>query len=131
MKKIVIDTSAIIAVILNEPEREKLIELTKNSILIAPYSVHWEIGNALSAMFKRKRIKFEEAKQAIQLYKQIPIKFIDIDLIESLEMAKIEGMYAYDAYLLLSSKNCNAPLLTLDKKLIEVAQENKIKLIEV
>jgi len=131
MKKIVIDVSAIIAVILNEPERKKLIELTNNCLLIAPSSIHWEIGNAISAMFKRQKIEFKEAKKAIKIYEQIPIKFTDIDLIESIKIAQQEGMYAYDAYLLVCAKNYKSPLLSLDKKLIKIAKENKIKVLEV
>ena len=41
---IVIDTSAIIAVIANEPEKPSLIRLTSGADLIAPASVHLEIG---------------------------------------------------------------------------------------
>ena len=40
----VIDTSAIIAVLLSEPERAALIRATKGAELVAPASVHWEIG---------------------------------------------------------------------------------------
>lgn len=43
---IVIDASAIIAVLAGEPERERLLSLTSGANLIAPPSVHWEIGNA-------------------------------------------------------------------------------------
>jgi predicted nucleic acid-binding protein len=48
---IVIDTSALIAVIVAEPERDKIIELTTGNTLIGPGSIPWEIGNAFSAMF--------------------------------------------------------------------------------
>ena len=55
--KLIIDTSVIIAVLANEPIKKKLIKLTKGVELLAPTSVHWEIGNAFSAMLKRKRIE--------------------------------------------------------------------------
>ena len=131
MKEIVIDASAIMAVILNEPERKRLIELTTESFLIAPSSIHWEIGNAISAMFKRKSINFKDAKKALEIYEQIPIKYIDVNLIESVKIAGQEGMYAYDAYLLICAKNHKSPLLTLDKKLIQIAKNNKIKVLEI
>lgn len=51
---IVIDTSAILAVILNEPERGRIIEMVSESSLIGPGSIPWEIGNAFSAMLKKK-----------------------------------------------------------------------------
>ena len=59
---IVIDTSALIAVIAGEPERAKIIEITTGNTLIGPGSVPWEIGNAFSAMYKQKRLSLKKAK---------------------------------------------------------------------
>ena len=42
---VVTDTSVIIAVITNSPEKDALAEVTRESALVAPASVHWEIGN--------------------------------------------------------------------------------------
>ncbi len=63
--KIVVDTSVIVAVIANEPEKTALIEMTRGSELVAPHSVHWEIGNAFSAMLRRKRLTSGEATRAL------------------------------------------------------------------
>ncbi len=38
--KLIIDTSVIIAVLINEPIKKKLVKLTKGVELIAPLSVH-------------------------------------------------------------------------------------------
>jgi predicted nucleic acid-binding protein len=73
--KIVVDTSVVIAVITNEKHKEQLIVTTKGADLIAPSSLHWEIGNAFSAMFKRGRISLDQAKGAIKSYGDIPIRF--------------------------------------------------------
>ncbi len=64
----VIDTSAIIAVMANEPEKQAILEYVADSIPIVPRSVHWEIGNALSRMFKRGRITIAESKVALSEY---------------------------------------------------------------
>ncbi len=82
--KIVIDTSVIIAVITNEIHKQKLITITRGLDLIAPSSLHWEIGNAFSAMFRRKRITIDEVAIAIANYKRIPINFINIELDKAL-----------------------------------------------
>ena len=47
---LVVDASTIIAMLTGEPERASIIELTKDVDLIAPCSVHWENGNAPSAI---------------------------------------------------------------------------------
>ena len=128
---IVVDTSIIIAVIANEPERETLVELTTGADLIAPHSVHWEIGNAFSAMLRRERVKVEQAIQAVRLYQRIPIRFVDVELEESLKIADTLGIYAYDAYLIRCALKYKSPLISLDRKLVNAAKEMKAGVIEV
>jgi len=36
--------------------------------------LHWEIGNAFSAMLKRQRITPEQAKTAVEIYGQILLR---------------------------------------------------------
>jgi len=127
----VVDTSTIIAVIANEPEKEALVELTTGTDLIAPRSVHWEIGNAFSTMLRRKRIKVEQAIQAVKLCQQIPIRFVDVELEEALRIADALGIYAYDAYLIRCALKYRSPLISLDRNLVKAAKEMKVKVIEV
>jgi len=47
---IVVDTSVIVAVIVNEPHRNTLVGLTKGADLVAPASVHWEIGTLILSL---------------------------------------------------------------------------------
>jgi lauroyl/myristoyl acyltransferase len=58
------------------------VNATRGVELIAPHSVHWEIGNALSAMFKRKLITLEKAQKALTIYRTILIHFLDVDVVE-------------------------------------------------
>jgi len=129
--KIVADTSSIIAVILNEPIKSTLIRLTQGAHFIAPHSVHWEIGNAFSAMFKRKRINLEQAKIALQIYQKIPITFVDVQLDLALEIAKKQDIYAYDAYLLVCALQYQSPLISLDRGLIQAAKFLNINILEI
>jgi len=119
---IVVDTSAIIAVIINEPSKPAIIQATQQANLLAPTSVHWEIANTFSAMFRRNRIRLDNALQAITIYQQIPIRFVDVELIESLQIASQLNLYAYDGYLLRCAQKYHAPLLSLDRTLQEAAE---------
>ena len=74
-------------------------------------------------MFKRKRIDIKVAKKAIKYYQMIPIRFAEIDLVNSLEIAFKYKIYAYDAYFIACALTYKLPLLTLDKRLIEVAKK--------
>ena len=128
---IIVDASVIIAVIANEPERDKLIELSQGATLVAPSSIHWEIGNAFSAMLKRNRITLHQSLQAIDIYHRIPIRFAEVELEEALKLAAEFNNYAYDAYLMRCAMKYNSPLLSLDKNLVQMAQSKGVKVIQV
>jgi predicted nucleic acid-binding protein len=128
---IVVDTSVIIAVIANEPEKDSLTELTKGADLIAPHSVNWEVGNAFSAMLKRGKINLDSVLNAIEVYGQIPIRFVDVELGECLRMADALGLYAYDAYLIRCARKYRSPLISLDNRLVECAKQVGAEVLEV
>ncbi|HQY92798.1 MAG: type II toxin-antitoxin system VapC family toxin [Caldilinea sp.] len=129
--EIVIDSSAIIAVIANEPEKSALISATDGARLIAPLSIHFEIGNAFSAMLKRQRLKLEQALEAQTIYQSIPIRWVDVELNESLRIASQLNVYAYDAYLIRCAEKYHCPLLTLDRALRVHAQTYGVSIVEV
>ncbi len=126
-----IDTSALIAVIGNEASKERIIDITTSYSLYAPLSVHWEIGNAFSAMFKRQKTDIELAKRALKAYHEIPVKFIEVPLEQALELSYSQKIYAYDAYLIQCAQQTSTPLLTLDRSLKVVAKNIGIHILEV
>jgi len=128
---IVVDASVIVAVIAHEPQRGALIGLTKGADLLAPASVHWEIGNAFSAMLKRNRIEVEQALQAVAAYRRIPIRYVDVELEDTLAIAARYAIYAYDAYLIRCGLKFSAPLLSLDRSLLQLAEQAGVDTIEV
>jgi predicted nucleic acid-binding protein len=129
--EIVVDASVLIAVIVNETEKERLATMTQEAELIAPMSVHWEIGNAFSSLLKRRRVTLEQTMQAIDMYLEIPVRFVEVELANSLELANALGIYAYDAYLLRCAEKYRLPLLTLDKRLVRAAKNKGISVLEV
>jgi len=128
--EIVIDTSALISVIVGEPERKRIIEITTGNTLIGPGSIPWEIGNAFSAMFKQKRLTLAEAEKGLSIFKGIPIRYIDPDFVKALKLSKQANIYAYDAYFLDCAIRHKSPLLTLDRKLMASAHNLKIETLE-
>ena len=120
---VVIDTSALIAVIVGEPEKDKIVELTTGHTLIGPGSIPWEVGNAFSAMFKKGTLTVDEARLGLTIFENIPIRYIQPDFINALKISHQVNMYAYDSYFLDCAIRLNAPLLTLDGKLMTVARD--------
>lgn len=119
--ELVVDTSAVIAVLANEPEREAILAITAGADVYAPASMHWEIGNAFVAMMRRRRMDLGQARLALRRYEQMPIRSVDIDVTQSIELAHQFSIYAYDAYVVACALNLRLPLITLDNRMIEVA----------
>ena len=129
--EIVTDTSVLIAVILNEPEKEAIVEATSGCDLVGPGAIRWEIANAFSAMFKKKRISLRAAQKAHAIFETIPIRYLDVDFSASLKLAHDYKVYAYDAYFLDCAIRHKKPLLTLDSRLKACANEVGIDIMEV
>ncbi|MBK6324740.1 MAG: type II toxin-antitoxin system VapC family toxin [Chloroflexi bacterium] len=131
MANVVVDASVLIAVVTNEAEKARLVQLTQDVDLIAPHSIRWEIGNAFSAMLKRRRITVEDAIRAIELYQKIPVRFVDVEIEEAIRLADALNIYAYDAYLVRCAIKYNSPLLSLDEGLVQSAKSAKAQVLEV
>jgi predicted nucleic acid-binding protein len=128
---VVIDTSALLAVIVAEPERDRIVELTAGHTLIGPGSITWEIGNAFSAMLKQQRVGLVEAQHGLKIFGAIPLRFVRVDLDHAISIAYETKACAYDAYFLDCALRFAAPLLTLDRALERAAMKLGVKLMEV
>lgn len=130
-KEIIVDASVVLAVILNEPEKKQIIGITQGRDLVSPGCLKWEIGNAFSAMLKRKRLNREQIQKALDTFSLIPIKEVEVNLSDALRLCGTHSIYAYDAYYMVVSKRLSRPLLTLDDRMSVVAKEEGIKVEEV
>lgn len=128
---ITVDTSALLAVLVNESHKQVIIEHTKNSELQSPESIDAEIGNALSAMIKRERVSVIKAIQVVKQFELVPIRRTPVRLKEALELSEEFNIYAYDGYVLDCALQYRTPLLSLDRRMIDVAKELNISVLEV
>lgn len=118
---IVIDSSAIVAVIVAEPEKDAIVAATSGHTLIGPGSIPWEIGNAFSAMIRQRRVSLADAQRGIEILDGIPIQYVNVDMSNVLSIAAHVNACAYDAYFLDCALRHGAPLLTLDRTLSRAA----------
>ena len=126
---IVIDTSALIAVLVAAPERAALVSATMGHALIGPGSIPWEVGNAFTAMIKQRRIEVADAQRGLEIFRSIPIRYVEVDLANAMSLAAELNSYAYDAYFLECAVRCGAPLLTLDRPLRRAADRIGLRLV--
>ena len=126
---IVMDTSAIIAVLVAEPERDAIVSATTGHALICPGSIPWEVGNAFTAMIKQRRIEVADAQRGLEIFRSVPIRYVEVGLANVVSIAAEANIYAYDAYFLECATRCAAPLLTLDRSLRRVANSIGLRLV--
>jgi predicted nucleic acid-binding protein len=131
MASLVIDTSALLAVLLNEPTRATLINVTGGYALVGAPSLPWEVGNALVAGVRRKRLSAADVRQAWASYQAVPVRLARIDVGRAINLAIEVGLYAYDGYVLETARAEGFALLTLDLGLARAAEHLGLRIKEI
>jgi predicted nucleic acid-binding protein len=129
--ELVLDASALMCIILNEPEKGQIVALTKNAEIVSPDVISFEVGNALSRMVKKHKINEEQVLKAYSLFETIPMRIVKTDVHKALIISCKYNLYAYDAYYLETAQRLALPLLTLDGSMKDRAKLMNIDLLEV
>jgi predicted nucleic acid-binding protein len=87
-------------VLLDEPEKDAIVEETLGTILGAPASLRWEVGNAATAGVKRRRLTEERARQLMTDFESVTVRELAIDMKRAVDLGLELRIYAYDAYVL-------------------------------
>jgi predicted nucleic acid-binding protein len=127
---VVADTSAILAVLLDEPEKEAVVEATMGCVLCAPASIRWEVGNAATAGVKKRRLTPERARQLVRDFEKVTIQALDVEVQRAVDLAIELGLYAYDAYILEAARSSGYQLLALDGAVKRRARKMGLPLVE-
>jgi predicted nucleic acid-binding protein len=64
-------------------------------------------------------------------YSSIPIRLLDPPLRQAVQLCRELNIYAYDAYVIACAINQRAPILSLDRVLVERARTLKLDILEV
>jgi predicted nucleic acid-binding protein len=129
--ELMVDASVLICIILNEPEKKKIIALTEGMELVSPEMISFEIGNALSRMYKRHRLNEEQIIKSYELFNSLPIRLVEVNMVSALKLSCKYTIYAYDAYYLETAYRLRLPLLTLDGPMKNTGKDMKIDILEV
>jgi predicted nucleic acid-binding protein len=125
-----LDASAFLGVILKEPERQQIVDATKGAEFVVPEILPYEIGNALIAMYKKKRLDKTQVQYYFNVFNVIPLHIVKVDVPKALAFSCAFNCYAYDAYYLEVAQKLRLPLLTLDSEMKNNAKQLHIKTIE-
>ncbi len=129
---IVADASTFLSVALEESGYHALIVKTLGKRIVSPEVLPYEIGNALIAGKKRKRLQLtdKDIHLAYARSQRIPVRLVQIRIDEALKLALRWNIYTYDAYYLQCARENELPLLSLDGNLIKFAKAMKITVME-
>lgn len=118
---IVVDCSALSAILFDEPARDEALARLVGRSLHAPSLLDHEIVSV--ALKKgRKEGPAEAFAQALRDYAASDIDLHPVDLVAQYELATRYGLSAYDAAYLWLAAELRAPLATFDRRLAEAAQ---------
>jgi predicted nucleic acid-binding protein len=119
--KIVVDASALAAVLFGEPEAPKVAEQLGDSALVAPTLFSYEIANICWKKLRRHPEKRATLLEAYSLLSRMEIEEVEVSVPEALLLADRENLTVYDASYLWLARNLGLELVTLDSDLSAAA----------
>jgi predicted nucleic acid-binding protein len=127
--EVVADASAFLAVVINEVDREWVIEKTFGYGIVSPEVLPYEIANALIAVRRKGRLADEETLKAFEMSQKIPVRLLPVRINDAMRIATKFKIYAYDAFYIQCCVEAKLPLISLDKRMCDVAENLGIKVV--
>jgi len=118
----VVDASALAALLFGEPGGVRISALLKGAKLIAPALLTFEVASVCLKKIKLHPDQKNTLLSAYQLLHRMDIIQSEVDFTETITLAKAKGITLYDAAYLWLADQFQAELVTLDRKLAEVAK---------
>lgn len=115
--RIVVDASALAAVLFGEPEAPIVAEKLGDSALVAPTLFSYELANICWKKLRRYPEKRAVLLEAYSLLGRVEIEEVEISISEALLLADRENLTVYDASYLWLSRTLGLELVTLDTDL--------------
>ena len=117
----VIDASALGALVFGEPQASAIAEQLRESELIAPSLLPFEMASICLKKARRHLAQRNTLIEALGLAGRMPIALHDVDHIEVLALAERENLSTYDASYLWLALARRSELVTLDRDLATAA----------
>jgi predicted nucleic acid-binding protein len=113
----VVDASAVVALLFDEPTREAVVGRLRGAALYAPSLIGFEVANACLKKMGARPAERQALFDAFSFFDELSISPKTVDLGETIVLAERAKLTLYDAsYLWLAGALC-AELVTLDDRL--------------
>ena len=114
---VVVDASALAAVVFSEPEGLEVLVALGDDSLSAPVILPLELTNVARTKARQRPVEAAVIRENLKAGLSRPIAIIEVNFDAVFQLALDTGLTTYDASYLWLSRHIGAPLVTLDKKL--------------
>ena len=118
---VVVDASALGAIMFNEPEAEELTAHLQGQTLIAPALLNFELVNLALKKARRQPQLAAQITEALSATLRLAITRVAVPGIELFQLAAATSLTAYDASYLWLALSRDIELVTLDRALARAA----------
>lgn len=117
---LVVDASAIGAVLYEEPEGATIRAHVRGEMMLAPHLIDYELANIGVSKIRRGRESPVLVLAMLSRVEALAIRRVDVPVMAVAELAHRTGLTAYDASYLWLALTQDAELVTLDRELARV-----------
>lgn len=114
---LVVDASAIAAIVFAEPESPQVLARLAGEDLIAPQLLGYELANICATKMRRSPAEVARLLAQLATFSRLDIELVPVDHDAAAALAAVTGLTAYDASYLWLARTFNAELVTLDRRL--------------
>lgn len=122
---LVVDASAVAAIVFDEAEGATITAHLEGETLIAPALIDYELANIAVTKMRRHPHLQAELLAALELARDFPMTRIDVSPFDAVALAIETGLSGYDASYLWLALSRDLELVTLDRKLARVNQARR------
>ena len=117
---IVVDASAVGAMLFNEPEGAAIRAHVRDETLVAPELIDYELANICVKRMRRYRNEATETLTLLEGLQHVPMTRIRVPAGPVAELAARTSLSTYDAAYLWLALSRHAELVTLDRRLADI-----------
>jgi predicted nucleic acid-binding protein len=118
---VVVDASALAAVLFEEPDAASVRRALRGHVLHSTSLVDYELANTALKKLRREPSKTEAILAALLTGSQLTLSRTSPDMVQVAILAAARNLTAYDASYLWLARKLGVPLVTLDRELARTA----------
>lgn len=122
MALLVVDASAVAALVFVEPEADELAARLRGADLAAPQLLAYEVANVAAVKLRRRLVARQAAAAALALFGRLDVRLHPVAAGDAFDTAAETGLTAYDGAYLWLARALRAPLVTLDRRVARAAR---------